>query len=134
MRNEALHQLLEELIAHPIETQWIEFKMGAGSITNEQIGEYISSMSNGATISNQAFGYLVWGVDDDTHQVKGTNFCFTTAKQGNQDLELWIRNLLHPKINFEIFEFAYHDKMWCFYAFLLPKESQHILRKNLLSE
>jgi len=110
MRNEALHQLLEELIAHPIETQWIEFKMGAGSITNEQIGEYISSMSNGATISNQAFGYLVWGVDDDTHQVKGTNFCFSIAKQGNQDLELWIRNLLHPKINFEIFEFTYHDK------------------------
>lgn len=110
MRNEALHQLLEELIAHPIETQWIEFKMGAGSITNEQIGEYISAMSNGATISNQAFGYLVWGVDDDTHQVKGTNFCFSLAKQGNQDLELWIRNLLHPKINFEIFEFTYHNE------------------------
>ena len=32
MRNEELHQLLEELIAHPKETQWIEFKMGAGSI------------------------------------------------------------------------------------------------------
>ena len=28
MRNEELHQLLEELIAHPKETQWIEFKMG----------------------------------------------------------------------------------------------------------
>ena len=110
MRNEELHNLLEELIAYPIETQWIEFKMGASSITNEQIGEYISAMSNGATISNQAFGYLVWGVDDDTHEVKGTNFCFTTAKQGNQDLELWVRNLLHPKINFEIFEFSYHNK------------------------
>lgn len=110
MRNEDMHNLLEELVAHPIETQWIEFKMGAGSITNEQIGEYISAMSNGATISNEAFGYLVWGVDDNTHEVKGTNFCFTTAKQGNQDLELWIRNLLHPKINFEIFEFKYHDK------------------------
>ncbi|MBT3210125.1 MAG: transcriptional regulator [Bacteroidetes bacterium] len=108
MRNEELIKLLEELVAHPIETQWIEFKMGAGSITNEQIGEYVSAMSNGATISNQPFGYLVWGVDDDTHEVKGTNFCFTTAKQGNQDLELWVRNLLHPKINFEIFEFAYH--------------------------
>ena len=110
MRNEELYQLLESLIAHPIETQWIEFKMGAGSITNEQIGEYISAMSNGATISIQAFGYLVWGVHDDNHEVKGTNFCFTTAKQGNQDLELWIRNLLHPKVNFEIFEFSYHGK------------------------
>ncbi|HED38234.1 MAG TPA: ATP-binding protein [Ignavibacteria bacterium] len=110
MRTEDLHSLLEELTAHDIETQWIEFKMGAGSITNEQIGEYISAMSNGATISNQPFGYLVWGVEDGTHEVKGTNFCFTTAKQGNQDLELWIRNLLHPKINFEVFEFDYHNK------------------------
>ncbi|MDY0278190.1 MAG: putative DNA binding domain-containing protein [Acholeplasma sp.] len=110
MRNEELYQLLEELVAYSIETQWIEFKMGAGSITNEQIGNYISAMSNGATISNEVFGYLVWGVDNDTHEVKGTNFCFTTAKQGNQDLELWIRNLLHPTINFEIFEFVYHGK------------------------
>ncbi len=110
MRNEELYQLLEDLIAHPIETQWIEFKMGAGSITNEQIGEYISAMSNGATISNEAFGYLVWGVNDSIHEVKGTNFSFGAAKQGNQDLELWIRNLLHPKINFEIFEFIYYSK------------------------
>ena len=41
MKNESFHQLLEELIAHPIETQWIEFKMGVGSITNEQNGEEI---------------------------------------------------------------------------------------------
>ena len=108
MRIEELHQLLEELTARDIETQWIEFKLRAGSITNEQIGEYISAMSNGATISNQAFGYLVWGINDTTHEVKGTNFCFTIAKQGNQDLELWMRNLLHPKITFEIFEFDYH--------------------------
>lgn len=29
MRKEDLHSLLEELTAHDIETQWIEFKMGA---------------------------------------------------------------------------------------------------------
>lgn len=110
MKVEDLHKLLEELTAYNTETQWIEFKLGAGSITNDQIGEYISAMSNGATISNQPFGYLVWGVDDATHEIKGTKFCFTTAKQGNQDLELWVRNLLHPKINFEILEFDYHHK------------------------
>lgn len=110
MTKEQLHILLEELIALPAETNWAEFKLNAGSITNEQIGEYISAMSNGAAIANKPFGYLVWGVDDDTHEVKGTNFCFTMAKQGNQDLELWMRNLLHPKINFEIFEFDYQNK------------------------
>ncbi|WP_319231053.1 RNA-binding domain-containing protein [Draconibacterium orientale] len=108
MKDELLYGLLEELVSYPKETAWIEFKMGAGSITNEQIGEYISAMSNGATVNNKPFGYMVWGVHDDTHEIKGTNFRFTDAKQGNQDLELWVRNLLHPKISFEIFEFDYH--------------------------
>jgi ATP-dependent DNA helicase RecG len=110
MKTEDLHKLLEELSSFPKETAWIEFKMGAGSITNDQIGEYISAMSNGATISNNPFGYLIWGVHDDKHEIRGTNFSFINAKEGNQDLELWIRNLLHPKINFGIFEFDYHGK------------------------
>ncbi len=110
MLNEPLHSLLEDLTALPSETNWVEFKMGKGSITNEQIGEYISAMSNGATIANKPFGYLVWGVQDKTQLIKGTNFTFTKAKQGNQDLELWLRNLLHPKNNWEIIEFDYHGK------------------------
>ncbi len=107
MTEKDLDILLDELVALPKEQQWVEFKLNAGSISNEQIGEYISAMSNGATIANKPFGYLVWGVEDGTQVIKGTNFRFATAKQGNQDLELWVRNLLHPGINFEIFEFNY---------------------------
>jgi len=110
MTKEQLHILLEELAALSAETNWVEFKLNAGSITNEQIGEYISAMSNGATIANKSFGYMVWGVQDTTQIIKGTNFTFVEAKQGNQDLELWLRNLLHPKLNWEIFEFDYHGK------------------------
>ncbi|RYE29951.1 MAG: ATP-binding protein, partial [Sphingobacteriales bacterium] len=110
MSEKDLNILLNNLVALPREQQWVEFKLNAGSITNEQIGEYISAMSNGATIANKPFGYLVWGVEDATQVIKGTNFRFATAKQGNQDLELWLRNLLHPKINFEIFEFNYQDR------------------------
>lgn len=110
MNIQQLYLLLEELISLPSETNWVEFKMGSKSITNDQKGEYISAMSNGATIANKPFGYIVWGVEDETQIVKGTNFTFQNAKEGNQDLELWIRNLLHPKINFDIFEFKYNDK------------------------
>ncbi len=110
MTKEQQHSLLEELVVLPAETNWVEFKMNKGSITNEQIGEYISAMSNGATIANKPFGYMVWGIEDATQIIKGTNFTFLEAKQGNQDLELWLRNLLHPKLNWEIFEFDYHGK------------------------
>jgi len=105
-----LHILLNELCSQPREQQWLEFKLNKGSITNEQIGEYISAMSNGATIANKPFGYMVWGVEDETLIIKGTNFTFENAKQGNQDLELFIRSYMHPKINFEIFEFDYNGK------------------------
>jgi ATP-dependent DNA helicase RecG len=110
MQETDLNNLLSELCSQPREQQWLEFKMGKGSITNDEIGEYISAMSNGATIANQLFGYLVWGVEDGTQAIKGTNFSFTNAKNGNQDLELWLRNLVSPKINFEIFEFKSGDK------------------------
>ena len=110
MTEEQLHTLLEKLVALPAETNWVEFKLNARSITNEQIGEYISAMSNGAAIANKPFGYLVWGVQDTTQIIKGTNFTFSGAKNGNQDLELWLRNLLQPKLNWEIFEFDYHGK------------------------
>jgi ATP-dependent DNA helicase RecG len=110
MTEQELNILLKELCSQPQEQQWLEFKQNKGSVTNEEIGEYISAMSNGATISNKPFGYMVWGVEDLTHKIVGTNFSFTNAKQGNQDLELWVRNLLHPKINFEIFEFGCEGK------------------------
>jgi ATP-dependent DNA helicase RecG len=100
--------LLDKLRNQPREQQWLEFKINA--ITNEEIGEYISSLSNGATIANEPFGYLVLGVGDKNHAVKGTSFHFEKAKQGNQALELWLRNLLQPKINFEVFEFDVDKK------------------------
>jgi ATP-dependent DNA helicase RecG len=109
MSNHELQNLLEELCRQPHEQQWLEFKLNKGSINNDTIGEYISAMSNGATISNKPFGYLVWGIEDATHKIVGTNFSFVNAKEGNQDLELWLRNLCIPKINFEIFEFDYNN-------------------------
>ena len=62
MVNIELIDLMEELTAIPAETEWVEFKMGKGSLTNEQIGKYISAMSNGTTVANNPFAYLMWGV------------------------------------------------------------------------
>jgi ATP-dependent DNA helicase RecG len=108
MTGQDLAILLTDLRSQPQEQQWLEFKVNA--ITNEEIGEYISSLSNGATVANQPFGYLVLGVEDKSHAIQGTRFSFVKAKQGNQALELWLRDLLQPKINFEIFEFDVQKK------------------------
>jgi ATP-dependent DNA helicase RecG len=111
MTTTELVDLLHELVASPAETQWIEFKTKRFGVSDEQFGEYISAMSNGAAIAHKPFGYFVWGVEDKTHVVKGTDFTFVNAKHGgNQDLELFLRICLEPKIHFEIFEFDYKNK------------------------
>lgn len=45
MTNEDLIDLLHDLCAQPREQQWLEFK--SNGIDHEQMGEYISAMSNG---------------------------------------------------------------------------------------
>lgn len=108
MSTSDLYKLLEELCANDSEKPWLEFKQNYNN--PEEIGEYISALSNGACIDNQPYGYLVWGVKNDTHEIVGSVFKMSEAKKGNQDLELWLRTLLHPRIYFEILAFEYQGK------------------------
>lgn len=98
-----LIDLLHRLVSQPHESEWLEFKLNFHS--PEEIGERISALSNGACLRNQAYGYLAFGVEDETHAVKGTTFRAKTHKKGNEALEHWLANRLEPKIDFQVFEF-----------------------------
>lgn len=91
--------LVRELCKLPKETEWLEFKHNDDQ--PEEIGEYISALSNSAALEGHASGYLVWGIDDETHQVLGTTFDPDTAKKGREELENWLLRLLQPRIDFE---------------------------------
>lgn len=106
MDNTELIKLVDELRALPQENEWVEFKSG-NAVTNERFGMYISAISNAACIHNKPLGYLVFGIDDKTHAVQGTSFRFQKRKEGNSELELWIRRLLTPSIKFEFFPCDY---------------------------
>lgn len=100
MDNTELIKLVDELRALSKENEYVEFKSG-NATTNERFGMYISAISNAACIHNNPFGYLVFGIDDDTHTVEGTKFRFQKRKEGNSELEIWVRRLLSPSIKFE---------------------------------
>ena len=36
------------------------------------IGEDISALANTATLNDRDYAYLIWGVDDTTHEIIGT--------------------------------------------------------------
>lgn len=83
------------------ECEWIEFK--CNNENPEEIGEYISALSNAAALHAKPRGYIVWGVDDKIHVV-GTQFLPRKKKIGgqgkncNQELESWLLNHLTPGI------------------------------------
>ena len=91
--------LVRELTALPRETGWLEFKQNNDD--PQEIGEYISAMANAAALDGKAQAYLVWGVDDNTHEVVGTTFDPGARRVGNEELESWLLRRLAPKIDFQ---------------------------------
>ena len=98
--------LLSELRAMPNETEWLEFKLNNAL----EIGEYISALSNSACIQNKKTAYIVFGIDDKTHRIVGTNFTSNQKAKGNEDLIPWISRMLEPRIHFQFYEFDVEDK------------------------
>lgn len=99
------------------ENHYLEFK--SNHQAPEKLGEYISALSNGACLDNQDFGYLYFGVEDETLAIKGTTFEPAKKKVGNQDLELYLRQNINPKIDFAIEEFLF-DKRLRVIVFKIP--------------
>lgn len=64
--------IVQNLLDYPREQEWFEFK--ANWFEPNGLGEYISALSNAAAFHGQDFGYLVWGIDNDTHAIVGTTF------------------------------------------------------------
>jgi ATP-dependent DNA helicase RecG len=101
--------LLRELCALPKETEWAEFKCSYAK--PEEIGEYVSALSNSAALCGKTNGYLVWGVDDASRDLVGTTFRLSRAKKGNEELENWLLRLLAPRIDVHIHEFELDGRL-----------------------
>lgn len=109
-KNQKYTNLLNEQInSTKKETRWLEFKSNYQEPI--KLGRYISALSNGACLDHQDDAYLYFGVDDDTLEIKGTTFdAARTKAQGNQSLEIYLRQMVEPKINFTIEEFLYQGE------------------------
>lgn len=94
--------LVKNLCKLPNETEWLEFKVN--NFEKDMIGEDISALSNSATICEKEKAYMIWGVDDKTHKIVGTDFNPKSFKIGNEELENWLLRLLNPRIDFSFIE------------------------------
>jgi ATP-dependent DNA helicase RecG len=102
-----LRSLLRELCKLPQETEWVEFKQNVAE--PQQIGEYISALSNSAALIGKACAYQIWGIHNDDRAIVGTSFKPRAEKVGNEELENWLLRLLAPKIHFRFYELDVDD-------------------------
>lgn len=99
-----LERLVRELCTLPDETTWVEFKHN--NYEPKMIGKDISALANSAALAGKEKAYMIWGIDDKTHEIIGTDKTLQSIKVGNQELENWLRSLLSDNASFEFKQIA----------------------------
>ena len=104
----ALIALVDQLRAQGREASTVEFKSNWD--LPRDLGEYLSALANSAVLERHDHAYLVWGVNDKTHEITGTSFNPFSAKgEGTQPLIMWLTQTTSPKPDFEFYD-VHHPK------------------------
>jgi Predicted transcriptional regulator containing an HTH domain and an uncharacterized domain shared with the mammalian protein Schlafen len=75
MTPEEFKAKLEEMMALPAETEWIEFKEAKNNYNFNDLGKYFSALSNEANLNGQSAGWLVFGVTNKPpRKICGTSY------------------------------------------------------------
>ncbi len=92
-----VRKIIEELCSYDSEREWFEFK--ENWYIPSELGEYISAISNSAALMGRPEGYFIWGVNDKTHEIVGTDFN-PDQDVKNEPLKHFLVRQLSPDINF----------------------------------
>ncbi|PYI65948.1 transcriptional regulator [Arthrobacter livingstonensis] len=97
MNDADLKELLDSLLAAG-ESEVVEFKRAGGNYDTDKIGEYFSALANEANLRSVDAAWLVFGVDDRTRKVVGTDYREDPARLDS--LKLQINQNTDPRVSF----------------------------------
>lgn len=97
--NSEILQILNNLLLLKRETEVVEFKRAANSFSIEELGKYFSALSNEANLKGTEQGWLVFGVDDKTHQIVGSNY--RPFRNSLDDLKKQMADQITNRITFD---------------------------------
>lgn len=104
-----LTDILSRLRALPAETEVVEFKKAKNGFRDDELGQYFSALSNEANLKSAPYAWLVFGIDDKTHEVLGSNYKQT--KPSLNAMKKAIADQTTGRITFEeIYAFKYNEK------------------------
>lgn len=105
---ENLTNLVETFVNNHQEKEWLEFKRDNDNA--EMIGKDICALANGAALLERPHAYMIWGIDDQSHQILGTKFSPYEKCRGNQELISWLHEMLSNNFDFDFNEVIIDDK------------------------
>ena len=97
-----LNLLIKELISIPTETEWLEFKHN--NFDPQMIGSDISALANSAAYRGKDKAYMIWGVNNETHEILGTDYNRFSKIINNQEIESWLKNTVSKNADFDFFD------------------------------
>ena len=102
-----IKEIINECISYESEREWFEFK--ENWFEKDQVGEYISSLSNSSAILGRDFAYMIWGINNESHEIVGTTIKYE-IEVNNEPLKHYLARNLNPSINFYFIEEIINDK------------------------
>jgi len=106
---QTLTNILQELRNLPSETEWFEFKEANDNFSTNDIGKYFSALCNEANLLAKEESWLIFGINDKTHQITGTDY--RTDKIRLQSLKQQIAEETTNRVSFiEIHEIEVDGK------------------------
>lgn len=106
---EELANLLHSLLTLPAETEIVEFKKVENTFSDTDLGEYFSALANEANLKGVEMGWLVFGVENGTHKVLGTNY--KSSRPSLDEMKKKVADQTTNRITFdEIYEVTYEGK------------------------
>ena len=99
--------IIENLLRLQDEYEWLDFK--ENWFNKDEIGEYISAIANGACLCGKEYGYIIWGVKDNSRDIVGTSVNFD-KDINHEPYKHYLARNLKPSIAFEVIEKEYQGK------------------------
>ncbi len=105
--NEELNKILDELLLNT-ENECVEFKKAKNNFDIDTLGKYFSALGNEANLKNKQYSWIVFGVDDTTHELTNTHFY---SDNNFNKVKKQISDNTTDNIGFiEIYEFTKYNK------------------------
>ncbi|WP_428653218.1 ATP-binding protein [Runella sp.] len=77
MSDKELYSILKNFLSFPAETEWLEFKEAKNNFDFDDLGKYFAAISNEANLKGKEFGWLIFGVKDNSKSIVGSNYRIT---------------------------------------------------------